>query len=129
MADINIGETAATTLRNRSAKLADNVLNHNALCARLLRKGNVKPVSGGREIIQELEYAENGTAGWYSGYEVLDRIMSLCGENRIRKLCELLGTLYETISSQARKGRFNDYSERKYAQVSGSAQPQKWVMI
>ncbi len=55
MADINIGEIAATTLRNRSAKLADNVLNHNALCSRLLRKGNVKPVSGGREIIQELE--------------------------------------------------------------------------
>jgi hypothetical protein len=72
MATINIGEIVATTLRNRSGQLADNVLNHNALCARLLRKGNVKPVSGGREIIQELEYAENGTSGWYSGYEVLD---------------------------------------------------------
>lgn len=72
MATINIGEIVATTLRNRSGKLADNVLNHNALCARLLRKGNVKPVSGGREIVQELEYAENGTAGWYSGYETLD---------------------------------------------------------
>ena len=72
MADINIGEIVATTLRNRSGILADNVLNHNALCARLLQKGNVKPVSGGREIVQELEYAENGTAGWYSGYEVLD---------------------------------------------------------
>ena len=72
MATINIGEIVATTLRNRSGQLADNVLNHNSLCARLLQKGNVKPVSGGREIIQELEYAENGTSGWYSGYEVLD---------------------------------------------------------
>lgn len=72
MADINIGEIVATTLRNRSGKLADNVLNHNALFARLNAKGMVKPVSGGREIVQELEYAENGTAGWYSGYEVLD---------------------------------------------------------
>ncbi len=72
MATINIGEIVATTLRNRTGKLADNVLNHNALCARLLQKGNVKPAAGGREIIQELEYAENGTAGWYSGYEVLD---------------------------------------------------------
>lgn len=72
MADINIGEIVATTLRNRSGTLADNVLNHNALFARLNKKGNVKPVSGGREIVQELEYAENGTAGWYSGYEVLD---------------------------------------------------------
>lgn len=69
---INIGEIVATTLRNRTGKLADNVLNHNALSARLLQKGNVKPVAGGREIVQELEYAENGTAGWYSGYEVLD---------------------------------------------------------
>lgn len=72
MATINIGEIVATTLRNRSGMLADNVLNHNALCARMLRRGNVKPADGGREIIQELEYAENGTAGWYTGYEVLD---------------------------------------------------------
>lgn len=72
MATINIGEIVATTLRNRSGQLKDNVLNHNALFQRLNTKGNVKPVDGGREIVEELEYAENGTAGWYSGYEVLD---------------------------------------------------------
>ncbi len=72
MATINIGEVAATTLRSRTGQLADNVLNHNSLCARLLRKGNVKTVSGGRDIVQELEYAENGTAAWYSGFETLD---------------------------------------------------------
>lgn len=72
MATINIGEIVATTLRNRRGQLADNILNHNALFARLNRKGNVKPADGGREIVEELEYAENGTAGWYSGYEVLD---------------------------------------------------------
>lgn len=72
MATINIGEIVATTLRNRSGKLADNIMNHNALFARLNKKGNVKPADGGREIVEELEYAENGTAGWFSGYEVLD---------------------------------------------------------
>ena len=72
MATINIGEIVATTLRNRRKKLADNVLNHNALFARLNRKGMVKPVGGGREIVEELEYAENGTSSWYSGYETLD---------------------------------------------------------
>jgi len=72
MATINIGEIVSTTLRNRSGKLADNILNHNALFARMNRKGNVRPADGGREIVEELEYAENGTAGWYSGYEVLD---------------------------------------------------------
>jgi hypothetical protein len=35
-------------------------------------RGNVKPVSGGRTIVQELEYAENGTFKRYSGYETLD---------------------------------------------------------
>jgi hypothetical protein len=67
MATINIGEIVATTLRNRRKTLSDNVLNHNALFARLNQKGNVKPVGGGREIIEELEYAENGTSSWYSG--------------------------------------------------------------
>ncbi|AIV67377.1 phage major capsid protein [Burkholderia pseudomallei] len=34
--------------------------------------GNVKTVSGGRTIVQELEYAENGTFKRYSGYEALN---------------------------------------------------------
>lgn len=69
---INIGEIAATTLRNRSGEMADNVTNHNALLMRLSKKGNIKPVDGGRTIIQELEYAENSTVAWYSGYETLN---------------------------------------------------------
>jgi hypothetical protein len=69
---INIGEMVATTLRKRNKELADNVLNHNALFLRLSEKGNVKPIDGGREIVEELEYAENSTVGWYSGYDNLD---------------------------------------------------------
>ena len=45
---------------------------NNALLKRLERKGNVKTVDGGRTIVQELEYAENGTYKRYSGYEALD---------------------------------------------------------
>jgi hypothetical protein len=45
---------------------------NNALLMRLRKKGNQKPVSGGRTIVQELEYAENATYKRYSGYEVLD---------------------------------------------------------
>jgi hypothetical protein len=48
------------------------MLENNALLARLRRKGNVKPVTGGRTIVQELEYAENSTFKRYSGYEALD---------------------------------------------------------
>jgi hypothetical protein len=65
-------EIVTTTLRNRTGKLADNVTKNNALLYRLRRRGNVKPVSGGRTIVQELEYAENGTFKRYSGYEALN---------------------------------------------------------
>lgn len=68
----NLSEIVTTTLRNRSKKLADNVSKNNALLMRLSRKGRVKPVSGGRTIVQELEYAENSTYKRYSGYELLD---------------------------------------------------------
>lgn len=65
-------EIVTTTLRNRTGKLADNVTKNNALLNRLKRKGKVKMVSGGRTIVQEIEYAENGTFKRYSGYEALD---------------------------------------------------------
>jgi len=65
-------EIVTTTLRNRTGKLADNVTKNNALLNRLKKKGNVKTVNGGRTIVQELEYAENGTYKRYSGYEALN---------------------------------------------------------
>ena len=65
-------EIVTTTLRNRTGKPADNVSKNNALLKRLEKKGNVKTVSGGRTIVQELEYAENGTYKRYSGYEALN---------------------------------------------------------
>lgn len=65
-------EIVTTTLRNRTGKLADNVTKNNALLMRLKKKGKIKPVSGGRTIVQELEYAENGTYKRYSGYEALN---------------------------------------------------------
>lgn len=68
----NLSEIVTTTLRNRTGELADNMLKNNALLSRLKKKGNVKPVSGGRTIVQELEYAENSTYKRYSGYETLN---------------------------------------------------------
>jgi hypothetical protein len=66
------GEIVTTTLRSRTGKAADNVTKNTALLMRLRKKGNVKPVTGGRTIMQELEYAENGTYKRYSGYEALN---------------------------------------------------------
>ena len=72
MASPNLSELVTTTLRNRRGMLADNVLNHNALLRRLNERGNVQLEGGGRTLVEELEYAENSTFKYYSGYEVLD---------------------------------------------------------
>lgn len=64
-------EIVTTTLAGYSKTLADNVTNNNALLRHIDAKGN-KQVATGRTIVQELEYATNSTAKWYSGYEVLD---------------------------------------------------------
>lgn len=72
MASPNLSEIITTTLRNRSGKLADNFTKNNALLTRLRARGKVKPVSGGRTIVQELAYAENGSVKRYSGYDLLN---------------------------------------------------------
>jgi hypothetical protein len=72
MASPNLSEIVTTTLRSRTGKLADNVTKNVALFNRMKKRGTIKPVSGGRTILQELEYAENATFQYYSGYEVLN---------------------------------------------------------
>ena len=61
----------STTIENRSKKIADNVTNNNAVLKRLSAKGKIRPFSGGYKILQELSFAENSNAGWYSGYDLL----------------------------------------------------------
>lgn len=68
----SIGDIVATTIENRSKKAADNITRNNALLNRMMKRGTAKPFSGGRNLWQELEYAQNSTAGWYSGYEQLN---------------------------------------------------------
>lgn len=71
MAFPNVTDIVATTIENRSKKLADNVTKNNALLARLNERGNIRTVSGGSVIFEELTFAENGNVGWYSGYDLL----------------------------------------------------------
>ena len=68
----NLSEIVATTLQNRSAKMADNMTKNNELLNKMKSKGSIKPASGGNTILQPLEYAENGTYQRYSGYEQLN---------------------------------------------------------
>lgn len=66
-----ISDVIATTVESRSGKIADNVTKNNAALAYLAKRGNVRPVSGGSSILEEIAFAENGNAGWYSGYDFL----------------------------------------------------------
>jgi len=70
-ANTSVTDIIATTIQNRSGVIADNVTKNNALLSRLKQRGNVKKFSGGNVIMQELSFAENANAGWYSGYESL----------------------------------------------------------
>jgi hypothetical protein len=72
LASPNISEILTTTLENRQAETADNVVNSNALLFHLNKKGNVKPANGGTSIYQPLMYAENSTFQRYSGLELLN---------------------------------------------------------
>jgi hypothetical protein len=70
-ANPSISDVIATTIQNRSGVIADNVTKNNALLSRLKQRGNIKKFSGGNVILQELSFAENANAGYYSGYETL----------------------------------------------------------
>lgn len=65
-------ELVTTTLRNVGSKLTDNVSDHNGLLYRMKEKSNIVTKSGGYEIQEPLEYAENGTIERYSGYDELN---------------------------------------------------------
>jgi hypothetical protein len=70
-ANPSISDIVATTIQNRSGKIADNVTDNNALLKVLSKRGNVRPFSGGNVILQELSFRENGNVGYYSGYDEL----------------------------------------------------------
>jgi hypothetical protein len=64
-------DIVATTIDNRSGKIADNVTKNNAILTWLKKAGNVKKAAGGDNIFQEFSFAENGNFGWYSGFDPL----------------------------------------------------------
>jgi hypothetical protein len=71
MAFPNVSDIVATTIESRSGEIADNVTKNNALLAWLKESGNVRNVSGGSVIYEEIAFSANGNAGWYSGYDLL----------------------------------------------------------
>lgn len=65
-------EMVTTTDRTWGSKVTDNVSEHNAVLNVMKSKGKIKTVSGGYEIAEPIEYAENSTYQRYSGYQSLN---------------------------------------------------------
>ena len=71
MAAPNVGELVASTWWKQGPGVADNISDNNMLLKRLKAKGRRMMVDGGREIRETLAYGDNGTFGWYQGYQPL----------------------------------------------------------
>jgi hypothetical protein len=71
MAFPNVSDIVATTIEKRSKKIQDNVTKNNAFLTWVKNRGNIREISGGSVIYEELAFAENANAGWYSGYDLL----------------------------------------------------------
>jgi hypothetical protein len=67
----DVTDIATTTLENRGTKIRNNVENNNAILKYMRKSGNIRTFSGGRLIYEPLDFAENGNAAWYSGFDQL----------------------------------------------------------
>lgn len=65
-------EMVTSTDRAWGSDVTDNVSNHNALLTRMKSKGKIKTISGGYEIAEPVDYAENSTYQRFAGYDALD---------------------------------------------------------
>lgn len=72
MADVNLGLLLSTTLKKHRSSLVDQIHNSNAIFYQLKKLGNITEEDGGERIVQPIMYAQNSTAGSYSGYDLLD---------------------------------------------------------
>jgi hypothetical protein len=65
-------EMVTSTDRTWGQGVTDNVSKHNALLMRMKKRGKIKTVGGGYEIVERIEYAENSTYQRYAGYDALN---------------------------------------------------------
>lgn len=65
-------ELAVLTLHHRNKELADNISANNALWSYLRKRDRIDETSGGTSILEELDFAENGTYQRYSGWDKLN---------------------------------------------------------
>src|SRR5882672_7301758 len=64
-------DVAIGAIESRRRKIQDNVKKNNALLTHIDEAGRILTVSGGSLILEEMSFAENGNAAFYSGYDTL----------------------------------------------------------
>lgn len=69
---VNLGQLAATTLRNYRKTMVDNIFKENVLLNHIMANGGVEYEDGGRQIVTPLMYGENDTVMPFSGTDLLD---------------------------------------------------------
>ena len=113
--NVNFDNLLTTTLESRTGKLADNVSDNNALLKRLKERGNIRPVSGGTKIVEELEYGQSDST-WYAGYDKIDftnpQLFSTA-EFDLKLLAAPVGISGEELLKNAGKERVIDLLEAK----------------
>lgn len=72
MAEPGLTELVTTTARIRQKVLRDNVTNNNAVLLSMEENEGISEEDGGRTILEEMAYAENGTYLRYDGAQVLN---------------------------------------------------------
>ncbi len=72
MADINLGQLAATTLQKYQPKLADNIYKKHVVLNHLKANGGTEMYTGGRQLVAPLMYGTNSTVQTFDGTDTLD---------------------------------------------------------
>lgn len=72
MADINIGQLAATTMENYHDTMVDNIFQKHALLNHLRENGGTKMYDGGTKIRVPVMYGSNNTVKAFSGIDSLN---------------------------------------------------------
>ena len=139
MSNTNYNDVLTVTLESRSKELRDNVSKNNALLSRLREKGNMRPITGGSKILEELEYGE-GDMVWYSGYDTIsytpkqlftaaEYALKLCAvpvaisgeETLMNSGAEQMASLIEKRINNAEKTLCNKMAQAIYSDGTGSS--------
>lgn len=116
MAFPNVSDIITTTIESRTKKIANNVTKNNALLSKMQTRGKSRPFSGGRLIYEELSFAENGNAGFYSGYDLLpvaaQDVLSAAQFDIKQAACPVIVSGLETLQNASSEEMINLVSSR-----------------